>query len=121
MLLKAGLDVEPQMRCDSSEIEFMLKQQIQKTEKGTRPSLGQQLSVDKIPFLKPFLNEIDLDSEISCSSQEGFVTARDSGVFGTPEVIDECGESVIFANDICTPIFLDPPNCDAAHGCSRAT
>ena len=31
-LLKAGLDVEPQIRCDSSEIEFMLKQQIQKTE-----------------------------------------------------------------------------------------
>ncbi|KAK2719696.1 hypothetical protein QYM36_005245 [Artemia franciscana] len=97
-LLKAGLDVEPQIRCDSSEIEFMLKHQIQKTEKGIRSNLGQPLSVDKIPFLMPFLNKIDSDSETSCSSQERFVTARDSGVLGTPEVIDECGESVSSAS-----------------------
>ncbi|XP_065559820.1 uncharacterized protein LOC136026916 [Artemia franciscana] len=96
-LLRAGLDVQPQMRCDSSEVEFMLEQQIiaiSKTEEGIRPSLDQSHSVGKISFRKPLRNESDSDSEISCSSQERFVTARDSGVFGTPEVTDECAESV---------------------------
>ncbi|KAK2709485.1 hypothetical protein QYM36_013217 [Artemia franciscana] len=96
-LLRAGLDVQPRMRCDSSEIEFMLEQQIiaiSKTGKGIRPSLDQSHSVSKISFRQPTRNESDSDSEISGSSQERFVIARDSGVFGTPEVTDECAESV---------------------------
>ncbi|XP_065559821.1 uncharacterized protein LOC136026917 isoform X1 [Artemia franciscana] len=96
-LLRAGLDVQPRMRFDSSEIEFMLEQQIiaiSKAGKGIRPSLDQSHSVSKISFRQPTRNESDSDSEISCSSQERFVIARDSGVFGTPEVTDECAESV---------------------------
>jgi hypothetical protein len=100
-LLRAGLDVQRQMRCDLSEIEFMLEQQIiaiSKTEKGIRPSLDQAPSVGKISFRKPLRNESDSDSEISCSSQERFVTARDSGIFVTPEVTVEYEESVSSAS-----------------------
>ncbi|KAK2710059.1 hypothetical protein QYM36_013658 [Artemia franciscana] len=56
-LLRAGLDVQPQMRCDSSEVEFMLEQQIiaiSKTEEGIRPSLDQCIQSVRYLLESPF-------------------------------------------------------------------
>jgi len=73
-LLRAALDVQSHMRCDSSEIQFMLEQQIiaiSKTEKGITPSLGQATSVDKISFRKPLRSESDLDSDYRVQVKRG--------------------------------------------------